>query len=78
VVLVHTDLVRLLERIRTQVEELGEPQCHERLLPDVEAFGALLGKHELPLVVAQADDRAIVAEVEELVTQIGSLAGESE
>ena len=35
------DVVGHLERIGTQVEDLGQAQRHERFLPDVEAFGSL-------------------------------------
>ena len=36
----------------------------------------LLGKDDLPLVVAQADETAVVVPVEELVARTGRLAGE--
>ena len=69
-------MVGLLERIGAQVEELGQAQRHERLLPDIEAVGALLGEDDLPVVVAQRHQRAVVVEVEELVARVGRLAGE--
>jgi hypothetical protein len=37
---------------RTADEELGKAELHERLLPNVQAVGALLGENELPVLVA--------------------------
>src|SRR5262249_58048276 len=53
-------VVGALERIRTQVVEGRQPKVYERLLPDAEAVGALLGEDELPAVVAQRHQLAVV------------------
>jgi hypothetical protein len=73
---IHAFMVRGLERIAAQVEQLRQPQRDERLLPDVEAVPPLLGEHDLPLVVAEADERAVVIEVEELVALARGFPGE--
>src|SRR5262245_27465530 len=52
---VHPFLIRGLERIGAQIEELRQPQPDERLLPDVQPMLPLLGEDDLPLVVAQRD-----------------------
>ena len=72
----HAIVVGRLERIGAQVEDLRQAQRHERFLPDIEAVRALLGEDDLPLVVAQADQRAVVVEVEELVARAGRFAGQ--
>ena len=59
-------MVGFLEGVGADIEEPGEAQGHERLLPDIEAVGALFGEDQLPLVVAQRQ-RAVIVEVEELV-----------
>src|SRR5512144_3116549 len=51
VAVIHGDMVGLLERIGTEVKELGQTQRHERLLPNIEAMSALLCKDELPVVI---------------------------
>ena len=66
---VHALVVGRLEGVGAQVEDLRQTQRHERLLPDVEAVRALLGEDDLPLVVAQRHQRAVVVEVEELVAR---------
>lgn len=53
------NLVRFFEWIGAQIKYLREAQRHERLLPDIEAFRALLGEDDLPLVVTQRHQRAI-------------------
>ncbi len=62
-----------LEGIGAEVEEPGEAQGHKRLLPDIEAVGALLGEDDLPLVVAQSHQRAVIVEVEEFVARVRRL-----
>ena len=74
---VHGDVIGLLERIRAQIEDLRHAQRREGLLPNVKAMRTLLLEDNLPVVVTQADERAIIVPVEELVTRTGSLAGES-
>ena len=69
-------VVGALERIGAQVEELRKTQGHERVLPDIQAVRALFREDDLPLVVAQADQRAVVVEVEELLARARRLAGE--
>ena len=54
----------------------GRRSGDERFLPDIEAMRALLGEDDLPLVVAQPDERAVVVEVEELLARAGRFAGE--
>jgi hypothetical protein len=56
------------EGVSAEAEELREAKSRKGLLPDVEAVGALLGEHELPLVVAQRDKQPVIVEVEELST----------
>ena len=46
-------IVRALEGVAQQVEELRESQGHERILPDIEAMSPLLGEDELPAPVAR-------------------------
>ena len=54
--------------IGEQVEDLGHPQLHEGLGPDLaSSLLALLLEHKLPVVVAQAHQVAVVGEVEELL-----------
>src|SRR6185369_3759810 len=60
-------MVRALEGIAQQIEELGESQGHEGILPDIEAMGPLFGENELPAPVAQGDELPVVAEVEEFL-----------
>ena len=67
--IVHAFMVRGLEGIRAQVEELREAQGYERFLPDVKAMRTLLGEDDFPLVVAKANKRAVVIEIEELVAR---------
>ena len=52
-----------------RLKSLGSAQRHERLLPDVEAVGALLHEDHLPVVVAQAGDAAVVGPVDELAAR---------
>ena len=67
--IVHAVMVRTLEGVRAQVEELREAQRHHRILPDLEAMGPLLHEDDLPLVVAEGHELAVVIEVEELVAR---------
>ena len=66
-------MVGPLKRIRAKVVELGKTQRDERLLPDIEALCALLSEDDLPIVVTQRDERAVVVEVEELVARARAL-----
>src|SRR5258705_12609668 len=52
--IVHADVIPLLERIGTQVEDLRNAQHDKRFLPDREALSTLLGKDNFPLVVTQS------------------------
>src|SRR5439155_8788927 len=65
--IINAFVVGTLERVAPQVEDLGDAECHERLLPDIEAMRALLREHELPVVVAQGNYAAVVAPVEEFM-----------
>ena len=68
-------MVGALERVAAQGEQLGQAQLDERLLPDLEAMGALLQEVQLPLVVAQGREPAAVGPVEELLARrLGGLA----
>ena len=66
---VHAFMVRGLEGIASKVEQLRQPQRDEGLLPDIEAMRALFSEDDLPLVIAEAHERAVVVEVEELVAR---------
>src|SRR4029453_9478773 len=58
--------VGALERIRAEVVELRHPQRDERLRPQLERpLRPLLHEDELPVVEAQRDEVAVVAEVDE-------------
>ena len=58
--------VRPFERIGAEVEQLGNAQRDEGIGPDRQcASDALLHEHYLPVVIPQADQVAIVGEVEE-------------
>ena len=65
-----------LERIGAQIEQLRHTQRHEGLRPDSEAVGALLLEDDLPLVVAQCDQRTVVVPVEELLARAWRLAAD--
>src|SRR5262249_30832655 len=58
-----------LEGIRTKAEDLRQPQGHERILPHVETLGALLHEHDLPLVVPQAGEAAVVCPVQKFLAR---------
>ena len=59
---------RPLVRVGAQVEEPWHPQLGVRLGPDVQrAVGALLHEHDLPVVVAQRGEVAVVGHVEEVL-----------
>src|SRR5580700_5699407 len=49
-IVAHALMITALERIGLEVEQLGHAQGHHRILPNVEAVGALLHEDELPLV----------------------------
>ena len=68
----------LFVRVGAQVVEPGNPGLHEGFPPQGQgARSALLGEHDLPVVVAQAGQIAIVGEVEELLARaLGFLAGQ--
>src|SRR6516165_5663757 len=65
-----------LKWIRTQVEQPGQAQLHQRLCPDIEAMRPLLQEHGLPLLVAQASEVAVVGPVEELADLVRPPASE--
>ena len=69
------DSSSLLERVGAQIDEKRRAQRHQRLLPDVKALVLLLEEHDLPLIVAQAGEVAVVGPVEELLALVGP-AGE--
>ena len=46
-----------LEGIASKVEQFWQPQRDEGLLPDIQPMLALFSKDELPLVIAEADER---------------------
>ncbi len=73
---VHTFLVPDLEWVGPQVEDLWRTQRRERIPPNRGAVSGLLGEDELPLVVAQPNELALVVEVEEFVARAGRLPGE--
>src|SRR5215510_15740813 len=62
-------VVRTLERVGAQIVERRHPQVHERLLPDAKAVAALLGEDELPAVVTERHELAVVVPVEELLAR---------
>src|ERR1700677_3923239 len=62
--------VRLLERVRAQVEQQRRAQRHKRFLPDAKPLVLLLEEDHLPLVVAQAREVAVVGPVEELAALV--------
>jgi hypothetical protein len=55
---VHSFMVRGLEGIASQIEQLRQPQRDEGLLPDIEAVRALFREHNLPLVISDKGPRA--------------------
>jgi len=60
VIVVHAFVIADLERIGPQIEELGDTKFGKRILPDVEAMSALFLEDNLPLVVAERDQRGVV------------------
>src|SRR6185503_12849753 len=58
-------LVGSLEWVAPQVEELGHAQRDERFHPDAKTMRALLQEMNLPLLVAQGHQIAIVTPIEE-------------
>src|SRR5438132_7165886 len=69
-------LIRTLERVGTQVEQLGRAQRDQGLHPNLQPMRLLLHEHCLVLVVAQPGEVAVVGPVEELATLVRALAGE--
>ena len=65
-----------LEWIGAQVEQQRHSELHQRLGPNIEAFGTLLEEDGLPLIVAQAGQVAIVGPVEELMALVRALASQ--
>src|SRR5258705_1154026 len=65
-VIVASQMVGVLERIGAEVEHLGRAQRDEWISPDLEAFGPLLQEHDLPPVIAQGGEIAIVGPIKEL------------
>jgi hypothetical protein len=61
--------VGALERIGSQVEYFGDPQCHERFNPDHHLPGLLLGEDDLPLLITHADQLAVVTPIKELLAR---------
>ena len=68
---IYALVVSGLERIGTQIEKLRETQRHEWVLPDVQAMGALFGKDDFVLVVAERNERAVVVEIKEFLPRAG-------
>jgi hypothetical protein len=57
---------RPLIGIRTQIKELGQPQARKGLRPELHrAVAALLHENDLPVVIAQAEDVAVVTQIDE-------------
>ena len=54
-----------LERIRAQIEELGDAHLRQWRTPDLESLGVLFGEHDLVLLEAQRHQVAVVAPVDE-------------
>src|SRR5258706_9908213 len=50
-VIIARQMVGVLERISAEVEQLRGAQRDERILPDLEAFGPLFQKYDLPPVI---------------------------
>src|ERR1700724_1314365 len=65
-----------LEGIRAQVHELGEAQRHQRVLPHIETYGTLLQEQELPLLIAQGGELAVIGPVEKLLALARTGAGQ--
>ena len=63
-----------LERIHSQVGDHRSAQLRERLLPDLEALAFLLEEGDLPVLVPQRGDAAVVGPVNELLARPGTLA----
>ncbi len=63
-VVVTGDMLGDLERISPQVDELGETQRYQRILPHIETFGPLLHEHKLPAIIAQRGEISVVRPVE--------------
>src|SRR5262245_11232711 len=70
-------MVRALERIPPQVEDLRRSKFYKRLEPALQLLGSLLQKHDLPVAHPDAQDVAIIADVEEEISGAAfCLAGE--
>src|ERR1700730_937338 len=68
-------LLRPLERVGAQVEQLWRAQRDQRLHPDLQAVCVLLHEHGLVLVIAQPGEVAVVGPIEELAALARALAG---
>src|SRR5262249_50480127 len=68
VVVVDGVVVRPLERIAPEVEELRDAQIDHGLRPDLEALSALLLEDSLPVLVAKRHEVAVVTPVEHLLS----------
>ena len=62
-----------LQWIGAQIEQPWQPELHQRLGPDIEAFGPLLEEDGFPLIVAQAGQAATIGPVEELMALVRTL-----
>jgi hypothetical protein len=65
-----------LEGVGPQVHELREAQRHRRVLPHVETYGALLQEQELPLLIAQGGELAVIGPVEKFLALAWTGAGQ--
>jgi hypothetical protein len=66
---VHPDVLAQLERIHAQVGQHGGTHGGEGFLPDVKPVMVLAEKGDLPVVVAERRDAAVVGPVDELVAR---------
>ncbi len=58
-------MIGTLERVGSEVENLGQSQWYKGFLPYIKPFRPLLREHDLPFVVAQVQQVACVGKVEE-------------
>src|SRR5262245_39848926 len=61
-------MVRALERIPPEIEDLRRSKFYERLEPALQLRGSLLQKHDLPLAHRRTHDVDTVADVEEEIS----------
>ena len=64
-------VVGSLERISAKTEQLRKSQRHRRILPNVEPVCSLFHEHDLPPVVSQVGQAAIIGPVEKFVSWRG-------